>query len=860
MPRQYSPRDIDLMIRTVAGEAGNQGPEGMAAVANVIANRLAVGKWGDTPGQVVLAPGQFEPWATRGQELMSMPVNSPQYKAAWQAVDGVLSGQAKDTTGGATHFFAPKAQAALGRHDPTWATPATMTGEIGGHRFYAPEGPAQRAISKALGEGATPVSLETALGYSPNQGGQPVAAQTNPRPTQAKTSPDTPDVMKLYLGDVLNTGQPDMATPVSSSAAASGPVDVMKLYLGDAAAAQTDPGAGATAPEGSRTGAALAGFVEGLPIIGPYAMSGVQKGAAAVRSVARDERYSDSLKAVQSDMAADAVAHPNYKTGGEIAGAVAGTVPAMAAAPGAFGLGAGNVALRAAASMGSAAGIGGADSAVRSGGDINEAAKGAGWGAAFGLAGPFAGKALGYTGNKLLNAVAGSTPAAQNVNNLFKAAGMTPQEARSALQQLGPNAVLADVNPALLTDASALAARGGETTATMKTAMQARAAGADDRAARLVEQHLGPRPDLNGSIAAIESDAATRAGPHYAAGRASAPMDVTHVLTGIDSRMANATGGAESVLNKVKGFLTDKVASGTNPVGLTVPKSDPQAILSARQALDDMIEKMPLDTSAGKNAYRVASDLRNQLDRVVKQNPDFAKGDAIYAQSMGIRDAMQEGVDVFKRNVRPEDLGRTIKAMTPEQLNAYRVGARQAIQDAMEQSSRGELAGAQTMFARGSANRAKLDALFPNARDALDALHSEATMRNTERAITGNSLTAERQAAGKRYSPGSGDGFTADLLAGAQGAALGDPTMGLGTAVARRGASSLLANVRNKLMDNMAQGTARGMVALGPEQQAFLQAIERARALQSPNAAFQAGADRAATLTIHGTRNKLTGR
>lgn len=655
------------------------------------------------------------------------------------------------------------------------------------------------------------------------------------------------DLLKLY------TTAPEARSYAPPEALDQYEQDLLKQYT-------TVPPA-APEPHGSRTGATLAGLVEGLPIVGPYVKTGVEKGAAGLRSVVRGQPYDSALKDVQGEIAGDIAAHPNYHTAGEVVGGVAGTIPMMAAAPGAFGIGAGGLAVRSLAAAGTGAVIGGGDSAVRSGGDLNETAIGAGTGAVLGGLGPGAGKLIGMAGNKLLSPAAGSA-AAQNVNSLLKSADVTPTEARAILSRLGPDATLADVHPTLLTDASALAARGGETTGALKTAMQARAASADNSAAQLAEKHLGARVDLEGSTKAIENDAATRAGPHYDAGRASGqPMDVTHILGDIDAKLAGgATGGVENVLNKVKEFLTNKVASGNNPVGLSVPKSDPGSIHAARQAVDDMIEKLPLDTNAGKNAYRQAVNLRNQIDGVVKQNPHYAAGDAIHSQAMGIRDAMQEGVDVFKRNVRQEDLARTLARMSPEQVDAYRVGARQAIQDTMEQSTRGEMAGAQSMFARGTANRAKLDALFPNAKEALDALHAEITKRGTERAVLGNSLTAERQAAGKRYSPGAGDGMTNDLIAAAQGAALGDPTGGIGSAVARRGVSTLWGSVQNRLMDNMAQGTARGLIAVGPEQQAFLAAVERARGLESTNKLIQGGADVAAPLTIHGTRRKLTGR
>jgi hypothetical protein len=570
-------------------------------------------------------------------------------------------------------------------------------------------------------------------------------------------------------------------------------------------------------------------------------------------------KYSDELAAVQSRNTAEAAAHPYANTAGQVAGSVVGTLPAVAAAPAAFGIGGAPLPMRMLAGAATNGLIGGGDAAVRSGGDPTATGYGAAIGAGFGAGAPAASAILTGGGNALMNAARGVTGPAKSLNSLFNAAGMTPQEAQNALARLGPSGTIADLNPAFTTEAGALAARGGAPTSTIKTAMQTRAAGADDRASQLVNQHLGPKPDIEAVTTQIENDAATRANPIYAAGRNGPPMNVTPILANIDAQLPNATGGKETVLNRVRTFLTDRVASGNNPVGMTVPKSDPQAILEARQALDDMIQKMPLETSAGKNAHRAAVDLRNQIDQVVKTNPHFAAGDQIYAQNMGIRDALHEGADVFGRNVRPEELTRTIQTMTPEQLQAFRAGARVAIGDAMEQSRRGDLAGAQSMFARGSANRAKLDALFPNAQEALDALHSEATMRGTERQLVGQSVTAERQAAMQRWAPQAQSGIPTDLLAMAQGAAMGDPSGGVATAVARRGGNALLDNLRMRTSDRLARGAASAFVATGPEQQAILDQIARAgNPLLGPGAT--AGANMLMPAGKAPVRNRLIGR
>lgn len=137
--RQAAPRpqirfadDTDALARTLIGEAGNQGETGMLAVGGVVANRARNRNM--TPTQVVLERNQFEPWGNpaTARRLMSISPQSPEYQSAYAIAQRALAGE--DPTGGADHFYAPKAQAALGRRPPSWATGTPTV--IGDHNFY----------------------------------------------------------------------------------------------------------------------------------------------------------------------------------------------------------------------------------------------------------------------------------------------------------------------------------------------------------------------------------------------------------------------------------------------------------------------------------------------------------------------------------------------------------------------------------------------------------------------------------------------------------------------------------------------------------------------------------------------------
>lgn len=153
----------------------------------------------------------------------------------------------------------------------------------------------------------------------------------------------------------------------------------------------------------STLNAATGGAIEGVPIIGPYIASGAEKAAAYARSKLHGTKYEDELKAVQAYRRQSTEAHPIASVSGELTGSIAplvalGGIPAVSSALGMTG----GLGARTGLGLLSNAAIGGADAAVRSGGDLEQAATGAGIGGAIGGVAPVAGKALGSALNYAL--------------------------------------------------------------------------------------------------------------------------------------------------------------------------------------------------------------------------------------------------------------------------------------------------------------------------------------------------------------------------------------------------------------------------------------------------------------------------
>lgn len=121
-------------------------------------------------------------------------------------------------------------------------------------------------------------------------------------------------------------------------------------------------------------GTGLMGMAEGVPVLGPYLKSGLQKASAGLSSVFDGESYDTNLKQAQALTDEAQRAHPNINTAGQVAGAVGSMIPAGSTALGARALGIAGPTLggRLVASGLSSGAISAADTLAR-GGDAHDA-------------------------------------------------------------------------------------------------------------------------------------------------------------------------------------------------------------------------------------------------------------------------------------------------------------------------------------------------------------------------------------------------------------------------------------------------------------------------------------------------------
>ncbi len=129
---------IDILARTIYGEARGESISGQEAVANVIINRLEFAKkkkrywWGNDIISICQAPFQFSCWNVSDANykiISKVDDNDVSFciarRIATRAVNGVL----QDNTNGATHYHTKSVF-------PKWAKKKIPCAEIGAHLFY----------------------------------------------------------------------------------------------------------------------------------------------------------------------------------------------------------------------------------------------------------------------------------------------------------------------------------------------------------------------------------------------------------------------------------------------------------------------------------------------------------------------------------------------------------------------------------------------------------------------------------------------------------------------------------------------------------------------------------------------------
>jgi hypothetical protein len=851
---EVDPIDRDFLIRTIIGEAANQPDLGKAAVAHVVLNRVSDGGFqGDNIQQVVTAPKQFEPWGTRAAALKAIPPTSPQYQDAASIADGVLSGIIPDPTGGATHFANVKTVAQRG--DPAgrpggWLSQMGNVTQIGDHTFgNADAGRSARPKADTMdvwGELEKNASSNVGKGFF-----QPSDAQGNV----------APDVWGELTARAQGNAKPATATAEAPRAAAP--------------------------PATSAATAVASGALGGVPVVGPAILGGAERAAAGINSLVHGTPYDQELARAQGLTNQLQQEHPIATGIGNAYGAVASTVPLMAAAPAAFGIGEGAMLARTAASALTGAGLGGADAASRSavanrglpsGGEV---AKGAAIGGAFGAAGPIGGQLIGQGANKLYDAASnvllsrtsGISTGARNA--LMAAIGQdTPDAIRAELSQLGPKAMLADTGSATQGLAQGVAVKPGGSELIKQ--IEARTAGAQDRIRQAVSR-LGPAEDAQTVKDTIIQTRKALDSVNYPAALENAPpVDVKPIVKQIDRLLETAEGKQKTALESLRGNLVEAPAQPAVPGGPTglldasgspmvstgkpateaTYKSAAENLHNIKGEIDAVINHgapgLGVEQGAVARQQGALKLVRGQLNEALeRQIPGYAEANKASSALAKRAEAVEAG---YKNTLSGSATQNGQALATPERFKAEfdtkplgeQVAQAKGLLARINQMvgvNRNDL-GAMRNALQGEEgwNTGKMATVLGDqpVNNLMGAVNRETAFGQTHNAVVGNAQSAFRTEAARaldKANPAPID------LTGVTG-------VGLATAAGRKAYTTVMGLLTRTDTAGVERELAKILSAQGPERDKFLAALTQAARVKAPSAAVQRGIERGGNMLI----------
>ncbi|HBT70048.1 MAG TPA: hypothetical protein DEB63_19660 [Agrobacterium sp.] len=314
---------------------------------------------------------------------------------------------------------------------------------------------------------------------------------------------------------------------------------------------------------------------------------------------------------------------------------------------------------------------------------------------------------------------------------------------RQSLDDLGPEAMLADVSPDWLGVARGAAARPG-TRSMVVDPLNERAVSANGRLRSDVAENLGPDPvpsAIDRDIRSNQAEVAREYGPVF---REKSSFDFTPITKDLDESISFLRGDAQRRLQQVRGML--------NEFGEDAVSTDPSVAFQTRQAIDGILE-----TEQNPKVISALSEARQMIDDALTASvPRIKEVDASYAELARQREALGQGRAILNNEasaMRPVELQDTLRAGAEPQ--GMQVGP-SAVPTRMRQSALGEIYRAvgtkandttalrNIVRGEGDWNREKLGLLFGQdpADSVLNAIDRETVFGDTANRVTRGSDTA----------------------------------------------------------------------------------------------------------------------
>jgi len=537
------------------------------------------------------------------------------------------------------------------------------------------------------------------------------------------------------------------------------------------------------APTRALENGAFLGLGDRVRAIIDAALSGTKEAvtSGSVAPLARD--YSKHLADERAETEAFQQAHPIASPALNAAGGVIAPLAVLKATAAPATLGGKTL-----AGMGAGGGVGAVQGALESKDYTDplqvakDAATGGVVGAGLGILVPNAAKVVGAGYNTLANAVRGrvdgmSRGASSHLISAVQAD--TPAAVQQRLQELGPDAMLADAGPALLGKAQGASLNSDEARSTLQNALTARNEATNARIQSDVNGALGPAEDPQTVSNAITAHRSAVDAVNYPAALDNAPpVRTAHILTQLDYLIPRSVGDERKALTTLRGMVmtTERRplvdAAGLqqydrlgNPMFQDVPVSQNNAevLHKVKQELDKVIEydAPGLGVPAGALSRQQAAlkDMRFQVnDALEQQVPGYANANAVSAALAKRAEAVQNGTQYLgsgKTTASPDRFAAEFDPLSQGEKIAFAKGSRGNIERVLGTKANDLEALRSELQGEGGWNTAKLATVHGDdaANELVNSVNRNRKFRDTFNKVVENSQTAQRTAAAKEMKP-----------------------------------------------------------------------------------------------------------
>lgn len=327
-----------------------------------------------------------------------------------------------------------------------------------------------------------------------------------------------------------------------------------------------------------------------------------------------------------------------------------------------------------------------------------------------------------YAGRKL-----GDTPKDQAVRALRSAAeaeGIDADDALRILDDLGPNATLADLGENFRLLARGATDQAGGFKASATSAMNARQMGQQQRLLDAAEVAAGQKAgNFNVARQVLIESRKAKASPLYESAFLE-DIALNPELLSVLERPA-----MKAALNKAAKLA----ANEGDDVGENLLKK----IHYAKMNLDDQIGAAVRAGSGNK--ARILTSLKNDLlAQVDELSPDYAEARQLFSTDSRMLNSMDEGLKLFTMS--SDEMAETMAGMTPSEQDLFKLGAVRSIKDQLEKT--GMTFDATRRLISTKSMRDKLGQIFPDPEDFIKKTLAEAEFSRTRQVLTGGSQTS----------------------------------------------------------------------------------------------------------------------